>query len=304
MMHATSDEDRGLFYGCVARRAIFLFVVGMILFTYWRGDIIHFYGVYFALALAFMVALTSLLAAGAVTVIVAAAILRFYIDYNWGWDWSTDRYVDLWTWQGFLRNLMVNGLHPILPWFAFMLVGLWVGRQDLRDERTRLHLFLGGVLVALVCNGLGNIYPEGDIYRDPDQMLIAIDGWPPGPLYVVAASGTAIAVIMTCLELGRRFGASLPMRALARTGRMALTLYVIHGIVLTTWFDEVCERGTQCNAADAFYAALALFAICLVAAYLWLGIFANGPLEAVMRFVAPTPGAIRRRRAGTATTIT
>ena len=128
-----------------------------------------------------MVAPTSLLAAGAVTVIVAAAILRFYIDYNWGWDWSTDRYVDLWTWQGFLRNLMVNGLHPILPWFAFMLVGLWVGRQDLRDERTPAFTFFwAGCWWRWCVTGLGNIYPEGDIYRDPDQMLIAIDGWAAG----------------------------------------------------------------------------------------------------------------------------
>jgi uncharacterized protein len=296
MMRATPDEDRSLYYGCVARRAIFLFVVGMVLFTYWRGDILHFYGIYFALALTFLAAPTSLLAAGAVSVIVAAAILRFYIDYNWGWDWSIDRYVDLWTWHGFLRNLMVNGLHPILPWFAFVLVGLWLGRQDFGDGRTRLRLFLGGAAVAIVCNALGNIYPEGDVFRDRDQIFIAIDGWPPGPLYVIAASGTAVAVIMTCLELGRRFGASLPMQGLARTGRMALTVYVIHGIVLTTWFDAVCQRGRECNALDALVAALVLYGICVVAAYLWLGIFANGPLEAVMRFVAPTPSAIRRRR--------
>ncbi len=77
---------------------------------------------------------------------------------------------------------------------------------------------------------------------------------------------------------------------------MALTLYVIHGIVLTTWFDEVCKRGVECSAADALYAALALYGICVVAAYLWLGFFANGPLEAVMRFVAPTASAIRKRR--------
>ncbi len=296
MMRATPPEDRSLFYGCVARRAVFLFVVGVLLFTYWRGDILHFYGVYFALSLAFLAAPRSLLAAGAIAVILAAVFLRFYIDYNWGWDWRTDRYVDVWTIGGFLRNLLVNGLHPILPWFAFILVGLWLGRQQLNDGRTRLHLFLGGVAVALIFNGLGQVYPGGDTYRDPGQILIALDGWPPGPLYIIAASGTAVAVIIACLELGLRFGRSLPLRALASAGRMALTLYVIHGVVLTAWFDAVCSRGLHCDAADGFYWAIALFAVCVVGAHLWLLVFANGPLEAVMRLLAPTPGEQRRRQ--------
>ena len=87
------------------------------------------------------------------------------------------------------------------------------------------------------------------------------------------------------------------MRALAMTGRMALTVYVIHGIVLTAWFDAVCQRGRECDALDALLSALVLYGICVIAAYAWLSFFANGPLEAVMRFVAPTPGAVRRRRA-------
>lgn len=40
-----------------------------------------------------------------------------------------------WTWKGFISNLFFNGYHPIFPWVAFLLFGMWLGRVDLQNPR-------------------------------------------------------------------------------------------------------------------------------------------------------------------------
>ena len=50
-----------------------------------------------------------------------------------GWNFEPLAYADFWSPSGFIRNLFYNGFHPVIPWAAFMLFGLWYGRQNLYD---------------------------------------------------------------------------------------------------------------------------------------------------------------------------
>ena len=55
-------------------------------------------------------------------------------DYETGWNFLVLEYTDFWTFKGFIRNLFYNGFHPVVPWTAFMLFGLWYGKQDLTND--------------------------------------------------------------------------------------------------------------------------------------------------------------------------
>ena len=101
------------------RRAVFLFVLGLINMTVFDADILHFYAVYFVVGAAFLTAPTRALWLGSVGVVALAVLAVMIFNYDLGWDWETLTYTDLWTLPGFLRNLFFNGWHPVLPWAAF-----------------------------------------------------------------------------------------------------------------------------------------------------------------------------------------
>ena len=67
-------------------------------------------------------------------------VLLATLDYEAGWDFETFTYFGFWTAAGQVRHLFFNGFHPVVPWLAFLLVGMWLGRQDLRDPEVRRSL--------------------------------------------------------------------------------------------------------------------------------------------------------------------
>jgi len=67
-------------------------------------------------------------------------VLLVLIDYETACDFETLTYVDFWTVVGFLRNTFYNGFHPVIPWAAFLLLGLWVGRQNPLDTKLRQRI--------------------------------------------------------------------------------------------------------------------------------------------------------------------
>ena len=88
----------------------------------WPADILHFYGIYMLF--------TVLLIRSAPQHILmwAAAVILIYPFYFIGLIMKRDgiliprvsRFLEI---DGFLRNLFINGFHPVLPWVSFMLVG-------------------------------------------------------------------------------------------------------------------------------------------------------------------------------------
>ena len=52
------------------------------------------------------------------------------LDFDRGWNWATLSYRDFWTIEGFLRHSLFNGWHPVFPWAAFLLWGMWLGASE------------------------------------------------------------------------------------------------------------------------------------------------------------------------------
>ena len=58
---------------------------------------------------------------------------------------------------GVIFDLLVTGVYPGLIWIAFVLVGLAIGRLDLRALRVQVWLVLVGLVLAVVGYGVGSI---------------------------------------------------------------------------------------------------------------------------------------------------
>ena len=97
------------------KRAVFLFFAGLLYTPIWPGDILHFYGVYIAVAAFLLAARARWLWAMATALALAFPVMLFTLEYERGWDWATLSYDGLWTPIGMIRNLFFNGFHPVIP---------------------------------------------------------------------------------------------------------------------------------------------------------------------------------------------
>ncbi|MEM7588449.1 MAG: heparan-alpha-glucosaminide N-acetyltransferase domain-containing protein, partial [Acidobacteriota bacterium] len=194
------------------RRALFLFVVGLLYTPIWPADILHFYGVYLTLGALLLAAPARWLVATAAASIAAFVGLLMVFDYEQGWDWETLAYEGLWTPEGMIRHLFFNGFHPVFPWVAFLLLGMFLGRLPLRDALLRRRVLGWGLGVAVATEAVSwlairALSTGADARTAEDvQALFGTAPMPPVPFYVLAAGGLAAAVIAACVGLSERAG--------------------------------------------------------------------------------------------------
>lgn len=262
------------------RRAAFLFVLGLINMTVFDADILHFYALYFVIGAAFLSASARGLWYGAFGIIALSVLAMLILNYDTGWDWTTLSYTDLWTLPGFLRNAVFNGWHPVLPWAAFLLIGMAIGRTDLHTICIQHRLIMwgfGATVFALVPQMLAS---------DPElAAYLGTESIPPGPFYILAGTGSACVVIGVLLKLWPMIEKLRIGPALTAPGRQSLTLYMAHILIGMGLLDELGLLDGTLTAPQIVSYALGFCALSSVYALLWFRRFKRGPLEALMRRV-------------------
>lgn len=191
-----------------------------------------------------------------------------------------------------IRHILFNGFHPVIPWSAFLIFGMWLGRQELSLARVRKKLFIWGVSVWVVTEliftvikiVIGNGKSLGLIPAEVD-FLFSTSIIPPLPQYVIAASSLAAAIIMCCLHISEYFYKSRLVIWLQQTGQLSLTLYVAHVIIGMGTLEAIGRLENQ----TIGFALLSSVIFCIsgiVFSVWWLKIFKMGPLERLFRKIA------------------
>jgi uncharacterized membrane protein YeiB len=181
--------------------------------------------------------------------------------------------------------LVLNGPYPALIWWTFILVGMAVGRSDLRSPRVRTRLLCGGATLAVLGYGAGwtttrwwgqaasaQAWVDGDVdSRSPS--LAWLSGAAPHSgttSEIVGSVGVALVVIAGCLVVAERLSrATFP---LVSVGAMALTAYT-GSVLAPAVLDEYPEGG---------WAWLAFVAATVVVATGWRLSLGQGPLERLL----------------------
>lgn len=281
--HISQDRDRiRQNRNTLFRRAVFLFVVGLLYTPLWPADILHFYGVYIATAALLLMASDRQLWLGAIGLSVVFLLLVFIFDYEKGWDFSTLTYLDFWTFAGMLRHLFFNGFHPVIPWLAFVLIGMWLGRQDVKNTKERRQILWASIFTATIAETLSYILVK--LFPGETGVIFGSEPMPPMPLYIVAGAGTAIAIITLCLEFTLQHPKARIFPPLVATGQLALTLYVAH-VVIGMGFLEIIGRLENQTLQFATISAVVFSGLAVLFSYYWRKRFQRGPLEWVMRKV-------------------
>lgn len=281
---ALAERRRGL-----VKRAIFLLCFGLLYTPLWPADILHFYGLYILIGTALLSAADRTLWLTALALAALFLVLLLVGDYDAGWDWDTLYYTDFWTAAGMVRHLFFNGFHPVLPWAAFLLVGIWLGRREMGDPRVGRRLLAGGLASTLLAEAASHLLtiwlpallPEAN--PADIRELCATAPMPPTPLYLLSAGGTAVALIAACVFLSERLrAATWLLRPLTHTGQLALTLYVGHVVVGMGLLEGMGRLEGQ-SLPVALGSALVFCAAGVLFATGWRRFARRGPLEWVMR---------------------
>ncbi|PHR60774.1 MAG: transporter [Robiginitomaculum sp.] len=263
------------------KRALFLLIVGILNTIIFEADIIHYYAFYFLFGVWFLRASNKVIWLGIAGCIIGFFCLIFTLNFDQGWNWSDYSYVDFWTPTGFLRNLFFNGWHPIFPWLAFLLFGIWLSRLDLRAKKLHIKLIcFGGVsfiAITLLSHYLVAISGDTEL-----TALLGTAPIPATPFYLIAGASFAMVIIGACFlcESILRKLKILPLFTCA--GRQTLTLYIAHIYIGMGVLEGLGLMGGQ----SGILALLASGAFCVIAsvyAFVWTKYFKRGPLEMLMR---------------------
>jgi uncharacterized membrane protein YeiB len=271
------------------KRAAFLFCFGLIYAPLWPADILHFYGIYMLIGLCLINASDRQLWSLAVAFVIGFGVLLFLFDYDSGWDWHSLTYVDFWTASGLVRHLFFNGFHPVVPWTAFLLVGIWLGRRDMTDPAVRRKIFAGGLTATLLAETASRVLTPWMLIQFPGQDPMDIQALcgtapiPPMPFFMLSAGGTALMLIVACVVLSDKIKtAQWLFNPLITTGQFALTFYVAHVVIGMGTLEELGRLDNQ-ELTTAVGSALCFCAIGVTAAMVWRRFFDRGPLEWVLR---------------------
>jgi len=275
----------------IGKRAAFLFIVGLLYTPIWTADILHFYGIYMLFALLALTSERKYIIGFATLLVLLFPFLVMIMDYEVGWNFETLEYIDFWTIEGFVRNLFYNGFHPVIPWAAFMLIGLWFGKLDLNNSiiiKKSLWWSLGFfVVINLFSIVTISILAEGNEKIAAElQEIVGTSTMPPMPFYMISGSSLAIAIISICILIAKRLEGNFLIDALNKTGQLALTFYVAHVIIGMGIMEAIYPNQMgKLSLEFSFVYALIFSVLCIIFAIIWTRYKKSGPLEWIMRKV-------------------
>ncbi|MBG6084273.1 DUF418 domain-containing protein [Zhihengliuella flava] len=179
-----------------------------------------------------------------------------------------------------LEGIVLSGSYPAVVWIAPFVLGLLLGRADLRARRVQVRLAVAGAATALIAYVLSQILIV--LLGEPSEpagwtKLVSAVDHSQMPLWLISGTGSAVLILGIFLlaedVVARR------LKFLCAAGRLSLTVYVGHLLVLAAWV-----RPEPHTLAEGILITLVMAVAALIFASVWTRFFATGPLEFLFRW--------------------
>lgn len=284
------DRSRGRLSAATVRlgwRAIVLLPAGLALQTLDINVavILQYYAVYFLVAAALMRLSDRWLLVVAAASGVLGPVARIMIERSAPhlYESGVPAWHDL---ARITRDILATGYYPVIVWTAPLALGIWIGRRNLRSPAVVRAVTAAGVAAAaagfVLSDALVARFGEAGSLSDWRNLYV-IEPHNEMPLWVLTATGIAVAVIGVCLLLAAR--APTVVWPLVALGQLALSTYVVHLIVLELWPHWLMAPDDYA-AAWTSVARFTVVAMLLAVAY--RAAATRGPFELLLR--PPLPG--------------
>ena len=271
----------------LARRGVLLYAAGLALNHAWAGTILFYYGAYLCIAAIIVHLASKYLVLIASAAIVGGAALRAWLVSRPSAaspiEWLNPREVD--SIADLFGRTFTGYTHPILPWIAFFIAGILIGRHLDRFERAsgRIAVFTATCTVIL--------YIAIDIlerFESPDRAwvggLLSTEPFDRGLGYSLTTLAIAVTAFAVITSIVRSSSMNAMLDHLRRAGQMTLSLYLGHVIVyyvLFRWWTLVEPHGLH----TAIIVSTGYWVVGVGVASLWTRRCGKGPAERVYRAI-------------------
>lgn len=167
-------------------------------------------------------------------------------------------------------GLLLGHYYPAVVWTAYLLVGLAVGRCDLRTTTTAVRLVAVGVPCAVLGYGVPTLLLNHGHVTGTARALLDVEPHADTGPEALGNVGVALVVLGLALLAGRAVPRLLA--PLGATGALALTVYTAQVVVIAVLGPAVVR--------DSHNEVLVGFVlVTLVITTLWRAVLGRGPLE-------------------------
>ncbi|MGE7928999.1 DUF418 domain-containing protein [Lysinibacillus xylanilyticus] len=270
------------------KRSAFLFVLGLCLYVAdWTGDILHYYGIYMLIASFLIIASTKFMIIISSLFLITSQILQVAMNYLKGWHPKQPfmEYLDFWTIEGFIRNLLFNGYHPVFPWICFFLLGMILGRLDFSKKSVRNKMLYFSLFLLITIEVLSKVLMRLSLSvldGNSAEFLFQTGPIPPNIFYMLSNSASAIIVIVASIYIIEKFPSHWLTKSLIKTGQLTLTHYVSHVFIGVGILALLNRLENQTLAFSLLFTTL-FFVVSILFSVLWRRKYQRGPIEWVMR---------------------
>ncbi len=286
--------------GGLVGRALVIAAIGLLLGDLGSGIaiILTYYGVLFVLGLPFTLLRVRTLLPLALAWVVWAPVLSHLVRPHLPpRGFASPTFAQLADPVQLAGELLLTGYYPAIPWMAYLLAGLVLGRLDLRNASLLGALALGGLGTAVLATRISRTLVDPTVASEnatgmfgttpPDgdwDWLLVVAPHSATPFDLAQTIGSAVLVIACCLLLERLLPrvATVALGVVLGAGTATLTLYVVHVVMRSpqVWPPE----------EPSSYVRHVVVILAIGAALRLLG--RRGPLEAA----AGLPVRLARRR--------
>lgn len=270
----------------LARRGLLLYAAGLALNHAWGGTILFYYGAYLIIAVVLVGLSDRTLVVLATGTIIAAAGLNAWLTsrpsgserIEWLDPYEIETIADL------IGRTFTGYTHPVLPWLAFFIAGIVVGRHVERFHRhARSIALIGGLLTAgtyLIHHVVSDLVTDGSGFEG----FIGTEPFRRGLGYSVTTISIAITSFALVCVFVERFAPTRLVRVLQRAGQMTLTAYLLHVVVyyvLFGWWSIIDARGLT----TALIVSTTLWIAIVLGSSWWRHRVGLGPAERLYRII-------------------
>ncbi|TQR36961.1 DUF418 domain-containing protein [Lysinibacillus sphaericus] len=272
----------------LSKRSAFLFILGLLFYVAdWTGDILHYYGIYMLIASFLIVASTKRMIILSSIILFTSQVLQVKMNYLKGWhpDQPFMEYLDFWTIEGFIRNLLFNGYHPVFPWVCFFLLGMILGRLNLSEKAIRNKMLFISIFSLITIEVLSQVLMRLSLTMldvNSAEFLFQTGPIPPNILYILSNSASTTIVIVASIYIVEKFAGQRLIQSLIQTGQLTLTHYVSH-VFIGVGILALLNRLENQTLAFSLVFTLLFFVASILFSVLWSKKFNRGPIEWVMR---------------------
>lgn len=288
-----TNEEKVRLRNTILKRALFLFVTGLLLQTFWPADILHFYGGYMTFASFLLFANRKYYLWVSAIAVLTFHLIFIFIPFETNWNFETLHYDNFWTLNGFVTNFFYNGWNSVFPWLAFFTTGLYLGRLKWQEPNTQKRMFIIGLtfyLTIIVTQYLTNTFSDNLELQE----LINADYLPPMLPFMLSTTGFGFMLISLFMFLGNLVANKKWANDLAKVGQMTLTHYISHLTIGIFIFVQIYSRDFIKKVPEQKFIepeyillfSIFYFILSFIFTKLWTMKFKNGPFETIMRNVS------------------